>query len=115
MKEIKDTISWSIFDQIDIRVGTIVKAEDFPKARNPSYKLWVDLGPIGIKKSSAQITKHYHFSDLPGKQVVCIVNLGEKQIGPFISQVLVTGFADENGDVVLTTTDKKVPDGAVFF
>lgn len=115
MKHIKDTISWSTFEKIDIRVGTITKVEEFPEAHKPSYKLYVDLGPLGTKKSSAQITKHYHIDELPGKQVVCVVNFGAKQIGPFISEVLVTGFADDNGDVILATVDKKTPNGSVFF
>lgn len=115
MDKIKDVISWSTFEQVDLRVGTITRTELFPEARKPAYKIWVDLGSLGIKKSSAQITKHYALEELVGKQVVCIVNFGEKQIGPFLSQVLVSGFADENGDVILTTVDKKVPDGAKLF
>ena len=115
MDKIKNEISWSTFEQVDIRVGTITKAELFPEARKPAYKIWVDLGPLGIKKSSAQVTEHYTMAELTGKQVVCIINFGEKQIGPFISQLLITGFADDNGDVVLTTVDKKVPNGAKLF
>ena len=115
MDKIKNEISWSTFEQVDIRVGTITKAELFPEARKPAYKIWVDLGPLGIKKSSAQVTEHYTMAELTGKQVVCIINFGEKQIGPFISQLLITGFADDNGDVILTTVDKKVPNGAKLF
>lgn len=115
MNEAKGNIDWSDFEKIDIRLGTIVKAENFPEARKPAYKVWIDFGPLGVKKSSAQITKHYSIEELEGKQVVCIVNFGEKQIGPFISQVLLSGFADENGDVILTTVDKKAPNGAQFF
>ncbi len=115
MDEIKSKISWGEFEKVDLRAGTIIKAEPFPEARKPAYKLWVDLGPLGIKKSSAQITAHYKLQDLPGKQVVCVVNFGDKQIGPFISQLLVTGFADENGNIILTTVDKKVPNGAQLF
>jgi tRNA-binding protein len=115
MELIKSEITWSTFEKVDIRVGTIIRVEDFPEARKPAYKIWVDLGPLGIKKSSAQITKHYSLPGLLHKQVVCIVNFGEKQIGPFLSQVLISGFADENGDVILTTVDKKVPNGAIFF
>lgn len=115
MDKIKEEISWSTFEQVDLRVGTITRTELFPEARKPAYKIWVDLGSLGVKKSSAQVTKHYALEELVGKQVVCIVNFGEKQIGPFLSQVLVSGFADENGDVILTTVDKKVPDGAKLF
>lgn len=115
MEKIKNEISWSTFEQVDIRVGTIIRAENFPEARKPAYKIWVDLGPLGVKKSSAQVTEHYSTSELQNKQVVCIVNFGEKQIGPFLSQVLISGFPDENGAVILTTVDKKVPNGAKLF
>lgn len=109
------TISWQHFEQTDIRVGTIVEASPFPEARKPAYKLLVDLGPLGIRKSSAQITKHYTLEELPGKQVVCVVNLGNKQIGKYMSEVLVTGFADENGDIVLTQPAGPVPNGSKLF
>jgi tRNA-binding protein len=115
MDKIKNEISWSTFELVDIRVGTITKTEAFPEARKPAYKIWVDLGPLGIKKSSAQVTEHYTMEELMGKQVVCIVNFGEKQIGPFLSQVLISGFPDETGAVILTTVDKKVPNGANLF
>jgi len=113
--KIKSEISWPDFEKVDLRAGTIIKVEDFPEARKPAYKVWVDFGPLGVKKSSAQITKHYSLDELVGKQVVCIVNFGEKQIGPFISQFLLSGFADESGDVILTAVDKKVPNGAQLF
>jgi tRNA-binding protein len=112
MDNIKPQISWSAFEQVDIRVGTIIKTEAFPEARKPAYKIWVDLGPLGVKKSSAQVTEHYSVEELVGKQVVCIVNFGDKQIGPLLSQVLITGFADENGDVILASVDKTTPNGA---
>jgi tRNA-binding protein len=99
--ETAETITWQHFEQTDIRVGTIVEADDFPEARKPAYKVSVDLGPLGIKRSSAQITKHYTKEELIGKQVLCVTNLGKKQIGKFMSEVLVTGFADENGDIIL--------------
>lgn len=108
-----EEISWADFEKVALRVGTIMRVEDFPEARKPAYKLWVDFGPeIGERKSSAQITKHYSVAELIGKQVVGVINFPEKQIGPVISQVLVTGFADENGDVILAVPDKKTPNGA---
>lgn len=107
-----DTITWQQFEQTDIRVGTIVDAEDFPEARKPAYKLTVDLGPLGLKRSSAQITRHYNKEELIGKQVLCVTNLGKKQIGKFMSEVLVTGFADENGDIILAQPAANVPNGS---
>ncbi|MBC7417315.1 MAG: tRNA-binding protein [Pedobacter sp.] len=108
MKEIK----WADFESVDLRVGTIIAVEDFPEATKPAYKLTVDFGSFGIKKSSAQITKHYTRESLLGKQVVCVVNFPLKQIGKFMSAFLVTGFADENGDIILSTVDLKVPNGS---
>ncbi|WP_242918454.1 tRNA-binding protein [Pontibacter liquoris] len=107
-----ETITWQQFEQTDIRVGTILEASDFPEARRPAYKLTVDLGPLGIKRSSAQITRHYTKEELAGRQVLCVVNLGKKQIGKYMSEVLVTGFADENGDIVLAQPAAKVPNGS---
>lgn len=106
------TITWQQFEAVDIRVGTIVEAEIFVGARKPAYKLKIDLGELGIKRSSAQITQHYTCKDLVGKQVICVTNFPTKQIGPFISEVLTTGFLDDKGYVVLTTVAGKVPNGA---
>jgi tRNA-binding protein len=107
-----ETISWTDFERVELRVGTILQVLDFPEARKPAYKLQVDFGEFGIKWSSAQITKHYSKEELPGRQIVGVVNFPKKQIGKFMSEFLVTGFADENGDIVLAAVDKQVPNGS---
>lgn len=104
------------FTKIDVRVGTIRRAEPFPQARRPAIKLWVDFGPeIGMKKTSAQITKYYDPGALVGRQVAGVVNFPAKQIGKFMSEILVLGFPDENGEVVLIVPDRPVPDGGKLF
>ncbi|HEY4389240.1 MAG TPA: tRNA-binding protein [Ktedonobacteraceae bacterium] len=110
------TINYSDFENVDIRVGKIVRAEDFPKARKPAYKLVIDFGPeIGLKKSSAQITTHYTKEELPGKLVVAVVNFPPKQIGPFISEVLTLGLPDGEGGVILLSPTHNVPLGGKLF
>jgi len=110
-----EQIQFADFLKVDIRVGTIVKVEDYPEARKPAYKLEIDFGPLGKKRSSAQITQHYSKEDLLGKQVIAVVNFPPKQIGKFVSEVLTLGLPDENGLVVLTQPTRKVPDGSKLF
>jgi tRNA-binding protein len=107
-----ETITWHDFEKVELRVGTILEVADFPEARKPAYKVKVDFGPFGIKQSSAQITKHYTKEQLMGRQVVGVINFPKKQIATFMSEFLVTGFADENGDIVLTAVEQKVPNGS---
>ena len=106
-------ITFDDFMKVDIRKGTVIRAEPFPEARKPAIKLWVDFGgEIGERKSSAQITVHYDPADLVGKEVLAVVNFPPRQIGPMRSEVLVLGLSDSNGDIVLITPDKDVPNGA---
>ena len=110
------TISFDDFLKVDIRVGQITRAEPFPEARKPAIKLWVDFGAeLGEKKSSAQITKNYTVEDLPGRKVLAVVNFPPRQIGPVMSEVLVLGVPDEEGEVVLLTPDKDVPVGGRLY
>jgi len=109
-------IEFGDFLKVDIRVGTILRAEPYPEARNPSYKLYVDFGPeIGERKTAAQLTVHYTLEELVGKQVAAVINFPAKQIGKFMSEILVLGFPDENGGVVLVEPNRKVADGGRLF
>jgi len=105
-------LSWAEFERVDLRVGTIVEARPFPEARRPAYQLLIDFGSaIGLRKSSAQIAHHYSLAELPGRQVLAVVNFPPKQIGKFRSEVLVTGFADADGHIVLASVAGPVPNG----
>lgn len=104
-------INWDDFEKIDIRSGTIVKVNDFPKAKKPAYQLSIDFGPLGVLQSSAQITHHYSLQELVGKQVVAVVNFPPKQVANFFSQCLVLGVYDENNQVILLQPDKPVANG----
>lgn len=107
-----EPITWNDFEKVELRAGTILEVTDFPQARKPAYKVKVDFGPLGIKWTSAQITKHYTKEQLPGRQVIGMVNFPAKQIANFMSEFLLTGFADENGDIVLAAIEKPVPNGS---
>lgn len=104
-------LSWPEFEKVDIRVGTILEAHDFPQARNPAYQLVIDFGPLGIKKSSAQITHLYTREELPGKQVIAVVNFPPKQIAHFMSECLVLGTVGDNKEITLLQPSKPVPNG----
>jgi tRNA-binding protein len=105
-------IAWDDFEEVELRVGTVVRAEPFPEARKPALKLWIDLGTeLGVKKSSAQIVALYRPETLVGRQVLCVTNFPPRQIGPFTSEVLTTGFYRAPGEVVLAVPDQPVPNG----
>lgn len=113
MSQESGDVTWDEFMRVDLRVGTIIEADEFPEARRPAYKLSIDFGPeIGVRKSSAQITVRYPREELIGRQVVAVVNFPRKQIGPFMSEVLVTGFADAEGAIVLCQPERPVPNGS---
>lgn len=105
-------LSWGEFEKVDMRVGVVVDAQEFPAARRPAYQLWVDFGPLGIKRSSAQITQRYTIAELVGRRVVAVVNFPPKRIGPFVSEVLVLGAYDEADQVILLRPDFEVSPGA---
>jgi tRNA-binding protein len=108
----KSSITWDVFESVDLRSGTIIKVEEFSRAKKPAFKVWVDFGScLGILQTSAQITIHYSPDSLVGRQVVGCVNLGEKNIAGFLSQFLLVGFADEDSSICLVTVDPKVPNG----
>jgi tRNA-binding protein len=110
------TISYEEFDKVDLRSGTVIKAELFPRAKKPAYKVWVDFGAeIGVKQTSAQVTVHYNCDSLVGRQVMGCVNLGDKNIAGFTSEFLLVGFPDENGAICLVTVDPVVPNGKKMF
>ena len=107
-----EEISWSDFEKVSLKVGTVLDVLDFPEARKPAFKLKVDFGEYGIKWSSAQITKHYSKDDLIGRQVVGVLNFPKKQIANFISEFLVTGFSDQDGHIILAAVEREVPNGS---
>lgn len=107
-----EEITWGDFEKVELRAGTILEVFDYPEARKPAYKVKVDFGEFGVKMSSAQITKYYTKEELLGRQIIGVVNFPKKQIGKFMSEFLITGFADEKGDIVLSCLSGKVPNGS---
>lgn len=110
MSEQVATIQWADFEKVQLCAGTVVRVEPFPEARKPAWKLWVDFGPLGMKKTSAQVKTLYSAEDLVGRQIVGVVNFPPKQVGPFVSEFLLTGFPTDEG-VVVTTIERAVPNG----
>ena len=116
MTDVSPEITYADFQKVDIRVGTIVRTEPYPEARRPAFKLWVDLGPeVGVKRASAQVTKYYDLEGLIGRQVAAVVNFPPKQIGKMMSEILVLGFPDGDGDVVLIGPERAVPNGGLLY
>lgn len=110
-----ETISWQDFEKVELRAGTILEVRDFPKAKKPAYQLVVDLGEtVGIKQSSAQLTKLYSKEDLLGRQVICVTNFAPRQIANFVSEILITGFILPDGEVVLSSIERPVPNGTLL-
>lgn len=109
-----EEITWSDFEKVALRAGTVLEVHDFPEARKPAYKLKVDFGDLGVKWSSAQITRHYSKDELIGRQIIGVLNFPKKQIANFMSEFLVTGFADKEGNIVLASVDYKVPNGSAL-
>lgn len=107
-----EQISWSDFEKVELRVGTIIEVQDFSEARKPAYKIQADFGEFGIKKSSAQVTTHYTKDELIGKKIIGVINFPHKQIGPFQSEFLTTGFYRDDGSVILAVPDKDIPNGS---
>lgn len=105
-----ETISWADFEKVLICAGTVLRVEEFPEARKPAWKLWVDFGPYGLKKTSAQVRELYTAQELIGRQIVGVINFPPKQVGPFVSEFLLTGFPTDRG-VVVTTIERPVPNG----
>lgn len=110
--DLPSALQWPDFEKVDMRVGVVTDAREFPEARRPAYQLWIDFGPLGVKRSSAQIAAHYRPHDLIGRRVIAVVNFPPKRIGPFVSEVLVLGAYDDVGDVILLHPDKPVAPGS---
>lgn len=116
MTAVAERIAFDDFMRVDVRVGEVIRAEPFPEARKPAYKLTIDFGPdVGVKRSSAQITRHYTTDELSGRKVAAVINFPPRQIGPFMSEVLTLGFPDADGEVVLVGVDRDVPNGGRLF
>ena len=107
-------INWEDFEKVELRAGTILEAIEFREAHKPAYKILVDFGIFGTRWSSAQITKNYTLEELPGKQIIAVLNFPPKQIANFVSEFLVTGFTDTNGNIVLASVDQQVPNGSLL-